>query len=394
MESSTLHAKVVKRRAAAGALVAVTMTLLIGMAALSIDLGMLYSAKAEMQRSADAAALAAAWELLDEDRLAGTPSTAEEISDARQAAVRYVGYNPMLSETLQIGLNSNNLSDGDVLVGYLKDPSDRLEAMSFVDPLQFNTVFVRVRRDETHNGGVTLFFARVFGINSVGLSAQAAATFKDGAIGYRINSPDVTADLMPFALHVDQWTALLDGSGLQGDNYAYDADTNTFMPGSDGIPEINVYPGGGFDQLPPGNFGTVDIGSNNNSTADISRQIRSGVSQADLAFHGGEISLGVDGTLLLNGDTGISAAVKVDLEAIVGQPRAILLFSDVSGPGNNAMYTIVGFAGIRVADVQLTGPMWAKKVVMQPAFVVDETVVVGPGSGTSHFIYQPVQLVE
>src|ERR1700683_375766 len=42
------------------ALVAITMVAIISMAALSIDLGTLYEAKAEAQRAADAAALAAA----------------------------------------------------------------------------------------------------------------------------------------------------------------------------------------------------------------------------------------------------------------------------------------------------------------------------------------------
>ncbi|MGB7599790.1 MAG: pilus assembly protein TadG-related protein, partial [Candidatus Sulfotelmatobacter sp.] len=42
------------------ALVAISMVAIISMAALSIDLGTLYEAKAEAQRAADAAALAAA----------------------------------------------------------------------------------------------------------------------------------------------------------------------------------------------------------------------------------------------------------------------------------------------------------------------------------------------
>jgi Flp pilus assembly protein TadG len=49
-----------KQRGVTIALVAVSMVAIIGMAALSIDIGMLYQAKAEAQRAADAAALAAA----------------------------------------------------------------------------------------------------------------------------------------------------------------------------------------------------------------------------------------------------------------------------------------------------------------------------------------------
>ena len=49
-----------KQRGVTIALVAVSMVVIIGMAALSIDVGLLYQAKADAQRAADAAALAAA----------------------------------------------------------------------------------------------------------------------------------------------------------------------------------------------------------------------------------------------------------------------------------------------------------------------------------------------
>lgn len=60
-----------RRRGAAAPLVAVSSTLLVGMAALTIDGGMLYRARTELQASADAAALAAALELASPDRLRG-----------------------------------------------------------------------------------------------------------------------------------------------------------------------------------------------------------------------------------------------------------------------------------------------------------------------------------
>jgi len=137
----------------------------------------------------------------------------------------------------------------------------------------------------------------------------------------------------------------------------------------------------------------VDIGNPNNNTADISRQIRYGLTAEDLSYYGGELTLGADGTIDLTGDTGLSAAVKDDLVSIIGQPRTIPLFSTVEGPGNNAVFTIVGFAGIRIMNVKLTGSMSSKRVIIQPAFVVDDTVITGPGSGSSYFVYAPVHLV-
>ena len=91
----------------------------------------------------------------------------------------------------------------------------------------------------------------------------------------------------------------------------------------------------------PGNRGTVDIGSSNNSTNDIARQILYGISASDLAYHGGKLEFNSCGYLILNGDTGISAGVKDELAEIKGQPRCIPVFSQVNGPGNNADYKIV-----------------------------------------------------
>ncbi len=88
--------------------------------------------------------------------------------------------------------------------------------------------------------------------------------------------PGVYRDL---ALSPDQ-TRLAVGSLAGGgtDNCRNDPLTGHVSQGADQIREVNLYPQGcGV----PGNRGTVDIGSNNNSTADIARQIVEGVSEAD-----------------------------------------------------------------------------------------------------------------
>jgi hypothetical protein len=80
--------------------------------------------------------------------------------------------------------------------------------------------------------------------------------------------------------------------------------------------------------------------------------------------------------LYVSGDTGISAGIKSQLNTIKGKPRAIPLFTAVSGPGNNATYTIERFVGIRIMDVKLTGGN--KRVIVQPAPLMDPTVIAGP----------------
>ena len=56
----------------------------------------------------------------------------------------------------------------------------------------------------------------------------------------------------------------------------------------------------------------------------------------------------------------------------------------------NNNYTIVGFAGVRIVNVKLTGN--PKHVYIQPAFVTDDSAITGAGSGPSYFVYQPPRL--
>ena len=367
------------------------MTFIFGFAALSVDMGYIYSARAEMQAAADAAALAGTGTLLTDERLKGTYELETVFNSARGAAENYTAANHVLGQSLAIDWNSNNAPDGGIVVGYLADPTDRTSPLNFTNPFQFNTVQIRLRCDDTENNPITLGFANIFGISSADLFATATATAEDGIVGFEIPPSGNNPQVLPFALHETAWANLLSqGVAEDNDNYAYDSDTGTVSEGSDWLPELNLYPGAGTGQLPPGNFGTVDIGSNNNSTADISRQILYGISAEDLAYFGGELRLGPDGTLSLNGDTGLSAAVKDELEAIKGEPRAIPIFSQVTGPGNNSQYTITGFVGIRIVYVKLTGAMKKKCVVIQPAVLVDEGAIAD--SGNSYFVYRPITL--
>lgn len=384
------------RRAVSFALTAISIVMLLGMASLTVDVGMLYRARAEAQSSADAAAMAGAWKLLDNDKLKGDSNMTAEISAAGTAAVQIAARNTIINTPTSLSANlfGSAGGDGDIVVGYLSDPDNNPnEPLSTTDPDQFNTVRVRVRRDAQHSGPIDLFFAGVFGRLTADISAEAYATFKDGVVGYKVDDNTGNAQLLPLALKVDAWEDLLAGAFTSGDNWTYNAATGAVTAGPDGINELNLYPGGGASQLPPGNFGTVDIGNPNNSTADISRQIREGVNADDLAYFGGELVLGPDGTLEFTGDTGLSAAIKDDLSAIKGLPRTIALFSSVAGPGNNSVFTVVGFAGIRILDVKLTGSMSSKRVIIQPAFVVDNAALTGPTSGSSYFVYAPVHLV-
>ncbi|OHB83393.1 MAG: hypothetical protein A2V98_12485 [Planctomycetes bacterium RBG_16_64_12] len=370
-----------KRKGNILVLTAVMMIGLFSLLALAIDLGYLQVARTELQRSADAAALAATWELIDEDALAGYSSPYYLAASARAVATQFAQLNPVTTQ-------SPALDQQEILVGYIANPMDPASPLILNSPYPANAVQVLVRKAAGMNGEVPLFFARALGDTGSSLEAGATAALLNNFGGFRPPPGSGNLGIVPIALDVDTWNNLWMGIGT--DNWTWNAQLEEVTAGPDGILEANLFPQG---SLTPGNRGTVDIGSNNNSTADIARQIVHGVSPEDLAYHGGTLELDENGQLILNGDTGISAGVKDELASIIREPRIIPLFSQVVGPGNNAQYTIVKFVGIRILDVKLTGSMSSKRVTVQPAVVVATGGIPRSGAQTSDFVYSPVWLV-
>jgi hypothetical protein len=371
----------IRRRGNIVVLTAVFLTAVLALVALSVDVGYLYSVRTELQRTADAAAIAAAWELFDKDGKPGAETAGTLASRAQSKATQFAALNPVARQ-------EPALASDDVVVGYMANPSNPSDPLLPTPPgLLPNAVQVRVQRTSQQNGTVPLFFARALGLAESSLQAQATAALVSNLVGFRAPPDGSNLNILPFALDEGTWNSL-EASG--SDNWSYNPATRTVSAGSDGIKEVNLYPQGtGM----PGNRGTVDIGSSNNSTADIARQIVEGIRPSDLAYHGGELRFGEDGVLHLNGDTGISAGVKDELASIIGQPRIIPIFRTVVGPGNNADYSIVKFVGVRIMEVKLTGSMSSKRVIVQPCRVLAKGGIYQPGTTGSQYVYSPVWLV-
>jgi hypothetical protein len=280
--------------------------------------------------------------------------------------------------------------DADISLGYL-DSLDENAPLLTSSSNAYRAVRVRLRKTEELNGQVPLFFARFFGQTGRNMTVESTAAMASQVRGFNTPSGGSdTMDILPFAIDIQTWNNMLAGGGA--DSYQYDASSGKVRNGSDGIREVNLYPQGTGS---PGNRGTVDIGGANNSTSDIARQIVHGISSADFVALGKPLMLDSNGTITLNGDTGISAGVKDELASIIGQTRIIPVFSSVSGNGNNAQFTIVQWVGIRVLAVKLTGSMSSKFLRVQPAPVVVRNSIPGDMSRTwSHSIFSPVVLVK
>jgi Flp pilus assembly protein TadG len=382
-----------RRRGAIGALAAVLLVVMLACAAFAIDIGMICMAKAQLQRTADASALAAADELLHQ--LSQHPTTSagaveDMYSPVQGTAVSTAQANVVFGQSPSVALNPANAQSGEIVVGEMVRDDNGAASLSFNDPTRFNSVLVQVNRTAAQNGEVGLFFGRVLGCNSTAVSAQAQAAFIQSFKGFKIPSggddPPPTLMVLPFAVSSDAWQAAQSGTGQ--DSFGWDKDSQRVTSKGDGIREVNLYP---LDIGSSGNFGTVDIGSNNSNTPTLQRQIVGGVTNDDLAFYGGALQLDASGKLILSGDPGGKlGAIQPELQQIVGQSRIIPIYSSVTGMGQNAQFTITGFAGCRIMDVQLTDA--DKHLTMQPAPIMTRGGIPG-GSNTSSQIYSPVVLV-
>lgn len=378
------------RRGAISVLAALFIVVLVAMVAFCVDIGYVLTAKEELQRTADATALATCWEYAKQLSEGNNASAATLY--ARTTASSYAAHNNVTNSPLVLAANASNDPAGDLVFGYISDLNGGAASFQTDNSSLYNSVRVRVRKDPSLNGEVPYFFARIFGLQGQMLHADATAAIVRNVNGFEVPADGSNLQILPFALDIETWTNWMNGSG--NDDFAWDPETKQVTPGHDGKREVNLYPQGTGS---PGNRGTVDIGGENNSTSDIARQITDGITPADmqsLSDSGRQLEFNASGETGLNGDTGISAGVKDDLSQILGQPRIIPVFKKVVGPGNNAEYTIVKWQGCRIVDVKLTGPMSKKCVMIQPAPIATKGVIPAPGSGASSFVFSNVVLVK
>jgi len=130
-------------RGAVLALVALLLVVFLGLAALAIDLGLLYVARGEAQRAADSAAHAGAGHFM---------ISGGDEAGARDAAVAFARRNSIRGQQVEI--------DRDADIDVIPDSAK---------------VRVRVHRTEEFGGPVSTLFARVLGFGTVGISTSAAA---------------------------------------------------------------------------------------------------------------------------------------------------------------------------------------------------------------------------
>jgi Putative Flp pilus-assembly TadE/G-like len=297
-------------------LAALMMATLVGMVAFAVDYGHLVKARTDLQRSADASALAAVQDLVPRN------DGSQDLNKARET-VRTYARNNLNNQSIQVAA-------GDIEIGRY-DSQSIYSNVRLLNTGTFDTVRVTLRRDGATNPRVPLFFARIFGMKEAAVTANATAILQKA----EIMGPGTA--VLPFATPVQLWDSLGPGDtwSAYGDGKLKNASGNTV----------------------PGNWGTVDIGSTNNSTSDLRDQIVNGLRQSDLnALHSdGRIAqnsyVDASDATWMNGDPGLSSGMRSAVQAVQNQQRLIPIYDQLGGGGgNNSEFHVVKWGVVTVLD--------------------------------------------
>jgi len=378
-----------RKRAVVAVQVAVLAVVLMGFAALTIDVGMMYNARGDLQRAADAGALAGAYAYTTDEmmrvRMGSDGNITSVIGYAQGGSTQYSGVNP------SIGLPSTYLDPSDIRTGWLNVTSGTQPIQTNSSPDVFNAVEVTVRRQgaasEGGNGAVPFSFATIFGLISGETTATATAVFDDRFAGFRVVEGDT--GVLPFTIHEDAFASELANGG---DSYGYDGSTESVTHASDDIREIRLYPyplsGAGYTEG-DGNFGVLNIGTGNQGVSAESEQILNGVPPSDFEAEIGTSDLtfldetGSQVSYDITGSPGLEATLTTPIEAIVGQVVGFFLHDNVVLSGSNATYTITQLRFGRVMDIRLTGPPHQRGLFIQPTSYVGSSVIIDEDAPSS-----------
>lgn len=310
-----------KRTGAIAVLSALLLVPLLGISALAIDYAYVLNVRTDLQRAADAAALAGVRELVPNS------DGAQNLDSVRATIRTYAAAN-------LTNVSNFTVPDADIVLGRF-DPTTIYSSVTIFNTGVFDTVQVTLRRDNQANNPVSLFFARILGINSSNVSATATAVLQ------KANRLEPGADVLPFSIPKNVWDGQSPGGvwSIYGDGKIEDSRG------------ISI----------PGNWGTVDIGSHTNSTTAIRDQILYGLTQADLnsLYAEGRIStseyIDVGGQWLASADTGLSSGIKSAVEEVHGLTRLVPIYDHVAGVGENTEYRLVAWGVVVVVDSSWKG---------------------------------------
>jgi Flp pilus assembly protein TadG len=384
-----------EKRAAVAAWTMISMTTLLGFAALAVDLGHVRVVNSELQNAADAAAMAGVSALLNPGELTGEFTQADL---ARFAIVRAKAYaNKNFAEKKSVYLDAS-----DVVVGHISDPKNLSETISPVT--RYNAVKVVLKKSaDSPNGAASLFFAQIWGKRSTNLETSATAYLDGRMVAYKPDPGKGINPAIPVSVKYSKWLSEID-FGMGQDNYGYDPATGQITLGPDGIPELSIFPEKQKTQTEDGagDFGLLHIGNDNQGTTEVAQQIRTGLDETDVVNEFGDTQINFyndNGDAIVHVIGGTPGAknslvqLEDDFRSRLGTVIGFFTHTTIAETGANADYTINSMQFGRVMMVDGQGSVnGGKAIVIQPVAYFGGEIITGDNAPV-HSTAGRVQLI-
>lgn len=360
-------------------LVAAGMVLLIGVLGLAVDLVSFYTVRSEAQRAADAAALAGASIFVTSGCTGGVSGVACT-SGAVHTAVE--------NQAAAVG-NANKVGGQSPGIVAATDVTFSTDAASSYNP----RVTVLVQRTTANSNAMPTFFLKIFGVQTINVSAKATAEAYNPTGGTSTSPSICLSCLKPFIAVDCDTTRVVPTTNPNGNPNCVDTggyDSYIFNPTTKAIVNPGVAPGGIIGssiilhgEAGPADYETVDLGQGNGASATANAvtscypgnwgcgdtltlvpgkkvgQITSGT--LTLIHEGTQCTPSGQDTIAFSSATtppytitggsanpyGLSGKTITTSDSIVTVP----VYSGVStGNGSNKTFTIIGFMQIFITD--------------------------------------------
>ena len=375
------HTNMKPRRGAMIPLFAVLLIPLLAMLAFSIDAGWMVLTRTDLQNTADAAALAGAERLQEmwvQYYSPGQPAQATILTDAltNSGPDSPMGTAEKFAVLNKAGGVNITLLDRDVTFGFTDAQGNYTSPYLGGFP---NTIQVIVRRDGVANGPLGLFFARIFGMSSIDITATARATTYSGTVSSLKAIAGVNAHVLPVALDYKIWDTFYK-TGVSPDGTIHINPTNQ-------TPQLHVYP---YPGNAPGSFGLLDLGPPSNFVPAFRDWIDNGTTPNDISYllSNNLMPVSMDSPKDWKCGPGLKDTLIQPFRSVIGEPNLLPLFKAVQYPdasngftyqaaalqGQSALYQIVGFVGITVSEAA-PGNGSNLSISIQPCAITDPTAV-------------------
>ena len=343
--------------------------------ALVLDRLWLDAARGELQTAVEAAALAAAGRLADDERInlnvephyltAAAELAAEQAAGMNRVAGRPIALSSGGANGITFGRYQVNLENG---------------AYEFIETNELPTT-VRVRLEHSRSLGnpVARLFSGLTGEVGGDAFAKAEASLSNLIAGVRpFEGGPVPA--FPLAIYeqdptgerTDTWIAQIE-SGGGGDNWTFNHDSRQVEQGPDGLPEMVLHPMPPRGEPHEANFQLLNIG-NGLIEDELVRQFEGGWRVGDLADYGGELRVD-DLTPPIECSAEVFEPTVEACLRMIGQKRLVLLYvNHQASSGDLGEITPTRLAAIRIMAVEADTD-GQPQITVQPSVVATRTAL-------------------